>query len=180
MYMPVMLCTLKFIREQGYETECVGLYQDNIRNQLLIKNGKLSGRKKTKHIKFKFFFIKDRVDSREIRVIDCPAEEMWADAQTKPLQGMAIRKIRAELVNCPVNYEENNKPAEKPAIHLRPQPGTGMKTANKRLASTSPQECVGHRRTRVPVTDRWIRVARNVRTERLRGRSEQNTTTRAE
>ena len=44
----------------------------------------MSSRKKTKHIKEKFFFIKDRVDDGEIKVIDCPTEEMWADIMTKP------------------------------------------------------------------------------------------------
>jgi hypothetical protein len=76
MYMPEMLWSLYFIQLQGYEPECVGLYQDNNSTQLLIKNGNFSSRKKTKHIKAKFFFIKDKVDSGEIRVIDCPAEEM--------------------------------------------------------------------------------------------------------
>jgi hypothetical protein len=54
----------------------VGLYQDNISTQLLIKNQKFSSGKKTKHMKAKFFFIKDWVDDGEIKVIDCPAEEM--------------------------------------------------------------------------------------------------------
>jgi hypothetical protein len=44
----------------------------------------MSSGKKTKHIKTKFFFIKDRVDDGEIKVIDCPTEEMWADILTKP------------------------------------------------------------------------------------------------
>jgi hypothetical protein len=57
---PEMLWSLHFIQAQGYEAECVGLYQDNISTQLLIKNGKMSSGKKTKHIKAKFFFIKDR------------------------------------------------------------------------------------------------------------------------
>ena len=60
--------------------------------QLLIKNGKMSSGKKTKHIKAKFFFIKDRVDDGEIKVIDCPTEGMWADVMTKPLQGTAVRQ----------------------------------------------------------------------------------------
>ena len=62
MFMPEMLWSLHFIQAQGYETECVGLYQDNISTQLLIKNGKMSSGKKMKHIKAKFFFIKDRVE----------------------------------------------------------------------------------------------------------------------
>ena len=80
-----------FIQAQGYKAECVGLYQDNISTQLLIKNGKLSSGKKTNYIKVKFFFIKDRVDDGEVKVLDCPMEEMWVDIMTKPLQGMAFR-----------------------------------------------------------------------------------------
>jgi hypothetical protein len=76
MYMLEMLWSLNFIQGQGYEAECVGLYQDNISSQLLIKNGRMLSRRKTKHIKSKFFFIKDRVDEGEIKVIDCPGEEM--------------------------------------------------------------------------------------------------------
>jgi hypothetical protein len=48
MYMPEMLwlLSLYFIHSQGFEAECVGLYQDNISTQLLSKNGKfLSGKK---------------------------------------------------------------------------------------------------------------------------------------
>ena len=85
------------------------MYQDNISMQLLIKNGRFSSGKKTKHIKAKFFFIKDRVDSGEIRVIDCPAEEMWADVLTKPLQGMAFRSMRAQLMNCALTMKVRKK-----------------------------------------------------------------------
>ncbi len=84
MYMPEMLWSLNFIQGQGYKAECVGLYQDNISSQLLIKNGRKSSGRKTKHLKSKIFFTKDRVDKGEIKVIDCPAEEMWADMLTKP------------------------------------------------------------------------------------------------
>jgi hypothetical protein len=104
--MPEMLWSLHFIQAQGYDAECVGLYQDNISTQLLIKNGKLSSGKRTKHIKVKFFFIKDRVDDGEKRVVDCPTKEMWADIMTKPLLGTAFRVMRVELMNCDVNYED--------------------------------------------------------------------------
>ncbi len=71
-----------------------------------MKKGKMSSRKKTKHIKVKFFFIKDRIEDGEIRVLDCPAKEMWVDIMTKPLQGTVFRVMRAEFMNCPVNYED--------------------------------------------------------------------------
>ena len=107
MFMPEMLWSLHFIQAQGCKAECMGLYQDNISSQLLIKkNGKMSSGKKTKHIKAKFFFIKDRVDDGEIKVIDCPPEEMWADMMTKLLQGTAFHVMQAELMNCDINYED--------------------------------------------------------------------------
>jgi hypothetical protein len=106
MFMPEMLWSLHFIQAQGYNAEYVGLYQDNISTQLLIKNGRMSSGKKTKHIKAKFFFIKDRVDDGEMKVVDCPTEEMWAGIMTKPLQGTAFRIMRAELMNCDVNSED--------------------------------------------------------------------------
>jgi hypothetical protein len=106
MFMPDLLWSLHFIQEQGYETECMGLYQDNISTQLLMKNGLTLSGKKMKHIKAKFFFVKGRVDNRELKVIDCPGEGMWVDVMTKPLQGMAFRTMRLELVNCPVDYED--------------------------------------------------------------------------
>jgi hypothetical protein len=46
MYMPEMLWTLYFIQNQGYAVECVGLYQDNISAQLLMKNGCFSSGKR--------------------------------------------------------------------------------------------------------------------------------------
>jgi hypothetical protein len=51
MFMLEMFWSLHFIQAQGYEVECVGLYQDNISTQLLIKNRKMSSGKKTKHIR---------------------------------------------------------------------------------------------------------------------------------
>jgi hypothetical protein len=105
-FMPEMLWLLYFIEPQGHKAECVGLYQDNISSQLLMKNGQFLSGKKTKHIKVKVFFIKDKIDEREVTPIDCPTEEMWADMLTKSLQGTALRKMRAELMNCNVMNEE--------------------------------------------------------------------------
>ena len=138
MFMPEMLWSL---------VECVGLYQDNISTQLLIKNGKMSSGKKTKHIKAKFFFIKDRVDDGEIKVIDCLTEEMWADVMMKPLQGSAFRAVRAKLMNCEVNYED---PAEGDKVSSI----LGPKTVSwkKDIASSfkTPQECVGQNKNLLP------------------------------
>jgi hypothetical protein len=130
---------------QGYSAECVGLYQDNISTQLLIKNGQMSSEKHIKHIKAKFFFIKDRVDDGEIKVLDCPTKKMWADVITKPLQGMAFKVMRAELMNCLVNYEDPEVETDKDRTK---RPVTTPKTVTwKSVVATpfkAPQECVGH------------------------------------
>ncbi len=167
MYMPEMLWSLHFIKVQGYAAECVGLYQDNISTQLHIKNKRMSSGKKTKHIKAKFFFIKDRVDDGEIKVIDCPTKEMWVDILTKPLQRMAFRTMRAILMNCPVNYEEaEERTTIKKMIKTNANCMHTKKTVSWKLpgtgASHTPQECVGRSQfsTPRPTTDRRLGVAR--------------------
>ena len=148
MYMPEMLWSLYFIQNQGYKPECVGLYQDNISTQLLIKNGKFSSGKKTKHMKAKFFFIKDWVDNWEIKVIDCSVEEMWADILTKPLQGNAFQTMRAQLMNCPINYEDTSN---EPMKQLTRKPVAAKQSVmwggTKQVPSRTPQECVGQNRS---------------------------------
>ena len=66
-------------------------------------NGSLSSTRKTKYIKAKFFFIKDRVDTGEIKIVDYSTKEMWADTETKPVQGKGFCIMRLKLVNCPVD-----------------------------------------------------------------------------
>jgi len=134
MYMPEMLWTLYFIQNQGYGAECVGLCQDNISTQLLMKNGRFSSGKKTKHIKAKFFFIKDKVDEGEMRILDCPTEQMWADVLTKPMQGMAFKRMQAELMNCSVNYEEDEE--QETTLTARSLSERGQ------IPSQTSQECV--------------------------------------
>jgi hypothetical protein len=58
----------------------------------LEKNGRISSSKRTKHIKAKYFLIKDYYDSGEIDVKFCPTDKMWADVLTKPLQGQKFRE----------------------------------------------------------------------------------------
>jgi hypothetical protein len=100
MYMPEMLWMQYSIQSQGYDMKTIQLYQDNKSTQPLMKNGQFSSGKKTKHNRAKFFFIKDRIDSRDIRVVHCLTEEMWADVLTKPLQGKGFRVMGSTLLNC--------------------------------------------------------------------------------
>ena len=75
-------------------------------------------------------------------MIDCPTEQMWADVMTKQLQGMAFRTMRAELMNCPVNYED---PEEEEERNIPISSAAKMVTWKTDIATTfkTPQEFVG-------------------------------------
>jgi hypothetical protein len=106
MYIPEILWSLLFMHSQGYDMEVIELCQDSKSTQLLIQKGRFFRGKKTKHIKAKFVFIKDRVDDGEVKIVHCPTKEMWADLRTKPLQGKTFRMMQAKLLNCDVKYKE--------------------------------------------------------------------------
>ena len=53
---------------------------------------------KSRHINIRYFFIKNRVDAGEVKVVYCPKEEMLADLLTKPLQGKLFAELRDRLL----------------------------------------------------------------------------------
>jgi hypothetical protein len=96
MYIPEMLRSLYFIQHQGYNVESIRLHQDNTSMQLLMKNGRSSSSKKTKHIKEKFYFIKDREDNGEMKIMYCPTKEMQADILTKTSARKGVPSCKGE------------------------------------------------------------------------------------
>ena len=90
-----------FIECQGYNIDKYIIFQDNMSALSLEKNGCVLSSKQTKHIKAKYFLIKDYYDAREIDVKFCPTDGMWADVLTKPLQGQKLRDMRAFPQGCP-------------------------------------------------------------------------------
>ena len=82
-----------FIECQGYSIdECI-IFQDNMSALSLENNGQMSSSKRTKHIKVKYFLIKDYYDAEEIDLRSCPTGEMWVNVLTKPLQGQLFRDM---------------------------------------------------------------------------------------
>jgi hypothetical protein len=65
----------------------------------LEKNGRASSGKRTRHINIRYFFIKDRVASGEIKLEWCPTKEMIGDFFTKALQGILFYKLRDYIMN---------------------------------------------------------------------------------
>jgi hypothetical protein len=54
---------------------------------------------KTKHMKIRYFCIKDKVTSGELEIQHLPTDSMLADMLTKPLQGELFKKFRACVLN---------------------------------------------------------------------------------
>ena len=97
--MPQVLWTRYFLDGQGYGVKESIVYQDNKSTILLAENGKASSGRRTRHINIRYFFVKDRVDSGEVKIEYCPTKEMVADFFTKPLQGSQFTKLRNEIMN---------------------------------------------------------------------------------
>ena len=90
-----------FMEEQRYDMDASILYQDNMSAILLETNGKASSSKRTKHIKVKYFYVKEKVDNGEIEIKHCLTEQMWTDINTKPKQGAVFRAFRGHVMGIP-------------------------------------------------------------------------------
>jgi len=100
----------------------------------LEKNGQMSSSRRTKHIKAKYFLIKDYYNAGEVYLRYCPTGEMWADVLTKPLQGQLFRDMRAFLQNCSRDYDDDlERQEDERAHHMIKQQVTTV---------TSSRECV--------------------------------------
>ena len=87
----------EFLRSLGYEVKPVVFNQDNMSTIRLAENG-ASASRRTRHINVRYFFIKERIDSGEVKVSYLPTREMLADLLTKPVQGKLFAKLRDRLL----------------------------------------------------------------------------------
>ena len=97
---------LYFLQAQGHEIKKNILMQDNKSTILMATNGKFSCSKRTKHILNRYFMIKDKIGRGEIIIQYCPTGDMWADINTKALQGGLFYKMRAGLMGVAENYDD--------------------------------------------------------------------------
>jgi hypothetical protein len=89
-----------FIDCLGYDIDEYVIFQDNMSALLLEQNRWVLSSKRTKHIKAKYFLIKNYYNAGEIDIKLCPVDAMWADILNKPLQGQKFRDMRVFLQNC--------------------------------------------------------------------------------
>ena len=96
--MSLILWTRRFMEAQGYMICDNVILQDNQSTMLLARNGQQSSGKATSHIDVRYYFIKDQIDQKLMRLEYCPTDLMVADVLTKPLQGTQFRRLRARLL----------------------------------------------------------------------------------
>ena len=148
--LPLILWARYFIEAHGYTVEQNILYQDNKSTILLANNGRWSGSKWTRHIKSRYFFIKDKVKSGEVSIEHKPTSEMWSYTLTKPKHGRGMRIDRAMLMGCDEDYDDEK---ERLLTDPRLLPRQTVSTINT-LNSNQELDCrsVLGRAIKVPVT----------------------------
>ena len=107
--LPLILWARYFLEALGYTVNFNIVYQDNKSTILLATNGRWSSSKRTKHIKSRYFFIKDKVDSGEVTIEHRPTDQMWSDMLTKPKQGKGFRVDRSWLMGCDEDYNDEKE-----------------------------------------------------------------------
>jgi hypothetical protein len=96
------------IEQGGIPTEDV-LHQASQSAMVLENNGIYSAGKGSQHIHIRYYFITDRIQRKEFKVMYCPTEEMIADFFTKPLQGAQFYKFRNAVLGIRTEDEDSYK-----------------------------------------------------------------------
>jgi ABC-type nitrate/sulfonate/bicarbonate transport system substrate-binding protein len=96
-----VLAYQEFLVAQGELAGPATIYQDNQSTIAMLQNGE-SKSDRTRHIKIRYFWTKERVDNGDLEIIYLPTEEMVADILTKPIQGDQFLHLRKLLLNLRV------------------------------------------------------------------------------
>ena len=93
----MMWCKL-LLEAQGYSVNNNILFQDNKSTILLVKNGRLSAGRQSKHIEDRLFLITDKVARNKLQVLHKGTKDMIADIHTKPVQGFDFWCLHSEIM----------------------------------------------------------------------------------
>ena len=84
------------LKELGFEQNSATIiYEDNQGCIKLAKHSKNHSR--TKHIDIKHHFLREKIESSEVKLIYCPTDQMKADILTKALPGPKFVSMREML-----------------------------------------------------------------------------------
>ena len=97
-YLPYSLWLMIFFHGKGYEIMNNIVYQDNQIAIRMEKSDRKSCNGNLRHINIRYFFVKDRVDKREVKTKYCPTQKMLANYFTKPLKKQVFKIFREVIL----------------------------------------------------------------------------------
>jgi hypothetical protein len=101
--LPTIQWAKLFMKDQGFEFKTIRK-EDNKSSMLLMKNGRLSSGKRTKHLDIRYFYVQKLIQRGIVKIEHCSTENMVIDFFTKPLQGKRFRMMRDLILNRSDNY----------------------------------------------------------------------------
>ena len=87
----------EMLLEFGYPQETVPMYVDSQYAMQMLQQGTGSF-KRAKHIKVRFFWMKELLDNGSLKLIYMPTDELVADILTKPLTGWKFQYLLYKLI----------------------------------------------------------------------------------
>ena len=131
--MPCLKCyVLDTFQAQGFIVEKSVLFQNNISTMLLERTRMMSSSKCAKHIRVRYYFIKDCISAGDIVVKHFPTREMLSDHFTNPLQGKLFQTFRAKIQGIPTPMaNEDMCWGAQGYFNMEPE-ATNMTTSNPR------------------------------------------------
>ncbi len=86
------------LEELGFEMKGIPIEQDNTSTMTLIENG-TSSAGRTRWMNVRHFWVKQFIDSGDIKLVHVPSKELLADGLTKPLGKHDFKSWRARILN---------------------------------------------------------------------------------
>ena len=117
-YLPYPIWLVYFMEHQGYEVKRKLLHQDNQSTIRMLKNGKKSCGKQSRHLNLRIFWTTDKLRELGIDVVYCKTELMLGDFFTKPLQGNLFRRMK-DVVMGVGSYDDLLRNMDISMIELR-------------------------------------------------------------
>ncbi len=99
----------EILEELGYPQQKVPMFVDSTCAMQMVKQGTGSF-KRAKHIKVRYFWLKELTDSGLIELLYVPTDELVADILTKPLTGWKFQYLLQKLLGW--NIEIQNRAFE--------------------------------------------------------------------
>ena len=94
------------------------LHQDNKSTIPLEVNGRKSAGKCSRALNVRYFFLTDQVEKGNLSIEYCPADEMWGNFHSKPLQGNKFCQFGGDIMGEQTRCQVGNLPLHKEMVEL--------------------------------------------------------------